>query len=103
MRAKYASLSVAARLIEDDLGPLGTAVPEGDGDQDKTQRSALAIGDPAYHVRVDRECMATRPARTATVTYRIGERALTSAAMRLIIKHTTLAAAGPGPGSVRQW
>ena len=37
-----------------------------------------------------------RPARTATVTYRIGEGALTSAAMRLIIKRTALAAADQG-------
>src|SRR3546814_2026652 len=40
--------------------------------------------------------MAARPARAATVTYGIGERALTPAAMRLIIKRTALAAADQG-------
>ena len=59
-------------------------------------RRALAIEDLAYHARVDRERMAARPARAATVTYGIGERALTPAAMRLIIKRTALAAADQG-------
>ena len=59
-------------------------------------RSALAIGDLAYNARVDRARMAARPARAATVTYKIGEGALTSAAMRLIIKRTALAAADQG-------
>ena len=59
-------------------------------------RRARAIGDLAYNALVDRERMAAQPARAATVTYRIGERALTPAAMRLIIKRTALAAADQG-------
>ena len=59
-------------------------------------RRALAIGDLAYNARVDRERMAAQPARAATVTYRIGDSALTPAAMRLIIKRTALAAADQG-------
>jgi integrase len=59
-------------------------------------RRALAIGDLAYNAQVDRERMAARPARAATVTYRIGKGALTPAAMRLIIKRTALAAADQG-------
>ena len=59
-------------------------------------RRALAIGDLAYNAKVDRVRMAAQPARAATVTYRIGEDALTPAAMRLIIKRTALAAADHG-------
>src|SRR3546814_5650052 len=59
-------------------------------------RRALAIEDLAYLARGDRERMAARPARAATVNYGIGERALTPAAMRLIIKRTALAAADQG-------
>lgn len=59
-------------------------------------RRALAFGDLAYNARVDRERMAPQPARAATVTYRIGESALTPAAMRLIIKRAALAAANQG-------
>lgn len=59
-------------------------------------REALAIGDLAYHARVDRDRMAARPARAASVTYKIGEKALTPAAVRLIIKHVARAAADQG-------
>ena len=59
-------------------------------------RRALAFGDLAYNARVDRERMVAQPARAATVSYRIGESALTPAAMRLIIKRTALAAADQG-------
>src|SRR3546814_15106257 len=59
-------------------------------------RRALAIEDLAYHARVDRERMAARLARAATVTYGIGERALTPPAMRMLIKRTALAAADQG-------
>lgn len=40
--------------------------------------------------------MAAQPARIATAVYRIGEFALTPAAVRLIIKRTALAAADQG-------
>lgn len=59
-------------------------------------RGALAIGDLAYHARVDRDRMAARPARAASVTYKIGEKALTPAAVRLIIKRVARAAADQG-------
>ncbi len=62
----------------------------------RAARRALAISDLAYNARVDRERMAAQPARAATVTYKIGDRALTPAAMRLIIKRTALAAADQG-------
>src|SRR3546814_12002948 len=59
-------------------------------------RRALAIEDLAYHARVDRERMAARPALAATVTYGIGERALTPAATRPIIHRAGLDAAAHG-------
>jgi integrase len=59
-------------------------------------RRALSIGDLAYNAQVDRERMAAQPARIATAVYRIGEFALTPAAVRLIIKRTALAAADQG-------
>jgi|TARA_Y100000815_G_scaffold30282_5_gene25287 integrase len=54
------------------------------------------IGDLAWHAQVDRDRMAARPARAASAIYKIGERALTPAAVRLIIKRPALAAADQG-------
>jgi integrase len=59
-------------------------------------RRALSIGDLAYNAQVDRDRMEAQPARTASVTYRIGDQALTPAAVRLIIKRAALAAADQG-------
>lgn len=59
-------------------------------------RRALGLGDLAYNAQVDRDRMAARPARAATVTYRIGDHALSPAALRLIIKRMALAAADQG-------
>ena len=59
-------------------------------------RRERTIGDLALHALVDRERMAAQPARSATATYKIGEDALTPAAVRLIIKRTALAAADQG-------
>lgn len=59
-------------------------------------RRERTICDLANHAHVDRERMAARSARAATVTYKIGDDALTPAAVRLIIKRTALAAADQG-------
>ncbi|WP_256869531.1 tyrosine-type recombinase/integrase [Sphingobium lactosutens] len=59
-------------------------------------RRERTISDLAYHAQVDRDRMVARPARAATATYKIGEDALTPAAVRLIIKRTALAAADQG-------
>lgn len=60
-------------------------------------RRALAISDLTYFARVDRDRMAARPARAPTTTYKIGEGALTPAAVRLILKRTAHRR-GSGPG-----
>lgn len=66
----------------------------------RTKASAVrrerSIGDLALHALVDRVRMTAQPARSATATYKIGEDALTPAAVRLIIKCTALAAADQG-------
>jgi len=62
----------------------------------RAARRALAISDLAYHAQVDRDRMAAQPARSASALYKIGEQALTPAAVRLIIKRTALAAADQG-------
>lgn len=59
-------------------------------------RGERTIRDLAYHAQVDRDRMAAQPAHAATVTYKIGDGALTPAAVRLIIKRTALAAADQG-------
>lgn len=62
----------------------------------RAARRALTIRDLAPNAQVDRERMAAQPVRAASVTYTIGEGALTPAAIRLIIKRTALAAADQG-------
>ncbi|ALH83033.1 MAG TPA: tyrosine-type recombinase/integrase [Novosphingobium sp.] len=59
-------------------------------------RRALAIADLAYNAGVDRERMAAIPARQASVTYVVGDTALTVAAVRSIIRKRALAAADMG-------
>lgn len=59
-------------------------------------RRALAIADLAYNARVDRERMAAVPARQASVTFAVGDAALTVAAVRAIIRKRALAAADMG-------
>ncbi|MDE2442373.1 MAG: tyrosine-type recombinase/integrase, partial [Betaproteobacteria bacterium] len=59
-------------------------------------RRALAFGDLAYNASVDRNRMAAIPARQASVTFVIGEAALTVAAVRSIIRKRALAAADMG-------
>jgi integrase len=59
-------------------------------------RRALAFGDLAYNAAVDRNRMAAIPARQASVTYVIGDAALTVAAVRSIMRKRALAAADMG-------
>lgn len=59
-------------------------------------RKALAIGDLAPNAQVDRERMAAIPARQASVTYAVGETALTVAAVWAIVRKRALAAADMG-------
>lgn len=59
-------------------------------------RRALAIADLAYNAPVDRERMAAIPARQASVTFAVGDAALTVAAVRAIIRKRALAAADMG-------
>lgn len=59
-------------------------------------RRALVIADLAYNARLDRQRMAARKDRPATIRYQIGEKALTPAAVRLIIKRAALASADQG-------
>jgi integrase len=59
-------------------------------------RRALTIGQLAYNARVDPDRMAAQPEKAASLTFRIGEGALTPAAVRQIIKRTALAAADQG-------
>ena len=59
-------------------------------------RRTRTIRDLAYNAQIDRDRMAARPAQAASVTYTIGEGALTPAAIRLLIKRTALAAADQG-------
>ena len=55
-----------------------------------------AVSSAFPHAPSPPQLLAAMRARAATVTYGIGERALTPAAMRLIIKRTALAAADQG-------
>lgn len=59
-------------------------------------RRAVAIGDLAYNAQLDRQRMSARKDRPGTVRYNIGERPLTPAAVRLIIKRVALASADQG-------
>ena len=59
-------------------------------------RRALGIADLSYNAQVDRERMAAVPARQASVTYAVGDAALTVAAVRAIIRKRALAAADLG-------
>lgn len=59
-------------------------------------RRALTIADLAYNAVVDPERMAAVPAKQASVTFIIGERALTVAAVHAIIRKRALVAADLG-------
>ena len=59
-------------------------------------RRALAIADLAYNASIDRARMAAIPARQASITFVIGEDALTVAAVRSIIRKRALTAADMG-------
>jgi integrase len=62
----------------------------------RVARRALTIGDLAYNAVVDPERMAAVPPRQASVTFVIGERALTVAAVHAIIRKRALLAADLG-------
>ncbi len=59
-------------------------------------RRAIRIDELAWNTPLDMAGMAAQPAQLATVSYRIGEAALTPAAVRLIIKRTARRAAEEG-------
>jgi integrase len=59
-------------------------------------RRSIRIAELAWNARVDHERMAAQPERLASVVYRIGEEALTPAAVRLIIKAKARQAAEEG-------
>jgi integrase len=60
------------------------------------QRRAIQLDELAWNAPIDRERMAAQPARSAAVTYMIGDDALTPAAVRMIIKRTARRAAEEG-------
>jgi site-specific recombinase XerD len=62
----------------------------------RSARRALTISDLAYNAVVDPERMAAVPARQASVTFIVGERALTVAAVHAIIRKRALLAADLG-------
>lgn len=57
---------------------------------------AIQLDELAWNAPIDRERMAAQPARSAAVTYMIGDDALTPAAVRMIIKRTARRAAEEG-------
>ncbi len=59
-------------------------------------RRAQSITDLSYNAQIDRERMAAIPARQASVTYAVGDAALTVAAVRAIIRKRALASADLG-------
>ena len=59
-------------------------------------RRAQSIRDLSYNAQIDRERMAAIPARQASVTYAVGDAALTVAAVRAIIRKRALASADQG-------
>ena len=59
-------------------------------------RRALGIADLSYNAQIDRERMAAISARQASVTYAVGDAALTVAAVRAILRKRALAAADLG-------
>ena len=59
-------------------------------------RRALGIADLSYNARVDRERMAAIPARQVSVTYAVGNAALTVAAVRAILRKRALMTADMG-------
>ena len=59
-------------------------------------RRAQRISDLSYNAQIDRERMAAIPARQASVTYAVGDTALTVAAVRAIIRKRALASADLG-------
>lgn len=62
----------------------------------RSGRRALGIADLSWNAAVDRDRMAAVPARQASVTYTVGDTALTVAAVRAIIRKRALAAADMG-------
>ncbi len=59
-------------------------------------RRAQNISDLSYNAQIDRERMAAIPPRQASVTYAVGDAALTVAAVRAIIRKRALASADQG-------
>jgi len=62
----------------------------------RAARRALTIADLAYNAAVDPERMAAVPAKQASVTYTIGDRALSVSAVRAVIRKRAYAAADAG-------